>query len=103
MRIWIALPIATILFASSWFVYFNPEIVDTVIENTNDDEEEHFSLNIQLEENWLVLVVGFQDKNIDPKTDLETARELINGEDGVSNYLTEMAAGQSSFNFDLIL
>ena len=100
MRIWIALPIATILFASSWFVYFNPEIVDTVIDNTNDDDEEHFSLNIQLEENWLVLVVGFQDKNIDPETDLETARELINGEDGVSNYLTEMAAGQSSFNFD---
>ena len=101
MRIWIALPIAMILFISSWFVYFNPEIVDTVIENTNNvDDEEYFSLNIQSEEKWLVLVIGFQDKKANSEIDLEMAKSLINGENGVSNYLTEMSAGESSFNFE---
>ncbi len=102
MRVWIALPIAMILFITSWFVYFNPDFVDDVIENSTngDDSDESYTLNVQSNENWLVLVIDFQDKRSNTGNDLETAETLIHGENGVSNYLTEMAAGKSTFNFE---
>jgi len=102
MRIWIALPIAMMLFVSSWYVYVNPDIVESVIENSNDDVngEEKTSLKVQLEENWLVILIDFQDKKTNTNRNLDSARLLINQEYGVSNYLNEMVSGNSIFNFN---
>ncbi len=102
MRIWIALPIAMMLFVSSWYVYVNPEIIESVIENSNDDEEEEGkkSLQVQPVENWLVLLIDFHDKPSTENKNIETAKSLINGENGVSNYLTEMVDGRSIINFE---
>jgi len=102
MRIWVALPIAMMLFISSWYVYVNPEIIESVIENSTGDveEEEKMALQFQSEENWLVLLIDFHDKPTTENKNLETAKSLINGENGVSNYLTEMADGKSIINFE---
>ena len=40
MRIWQALPIALMLFTASWFIYTNPEFVESVIDSTTNDSEE---------------------------------------------------------------
>ena len=42
MRIWIALPIALMLFGASWFAYTNPDIVESVIDSSNNDSENEF-------------------------------------------------------------
>ena len=95
MRVWIALPNAMKLFITYWIVYLNPDFEDDVIENSTngDDSDESYTLNVQSNENWLVLVIDFQDKRSNTGNDLETAETLIHGENGVSNYLTDMAAG----------
>tara|TARA_B100000287_G_C20673054_1_gene794115 strand:- start:2641 stop:4719 length:2079 start_codon:yes stop_codon:yes gene_type:complete len=102
MRIWIAVPIAMMLFFSSWYAYTNPELIESVIENSSDvsNDDEIVALNVQPVEKWLVLLVDFQDKPVNQVRNVDTAKSLINGENGVSNYLTEMFDGKSVINFD---
>jgi len=103
MRIWIALPIALMLFGASWFAYTNPEIVESVIDSSNNDSENELvsALKVQTEEKWLVLLVDLSDHPTNSIQDLETAQSLIYGTHGVSNYLSEMVAGNSEFNFQI--
>ncbi len=102
MRIWQALPIALMLFTASWFVYANSELVESVIDGTNDTEEDFpDSLIIQSEEKWLVLLIDLQDKPTKQGSDLETLHTLLDRNHGVSNYLTEMTGGTSIFEFDV--
>jgi len=102
MRVWIALPIAIILFSSSWYVFQNPNLVEDVIENVSEDSQhdEIMALNVQLEERWLVLLIDFPDNPSTESINLDTAKHLINHENGVSNYLSSVVDEESNFVFD---
>ena len=76
MRIWIAVPIAMMLFFSSWYAYTNPELIESVIENSSDvsNDDEIVALNVQPVEKWLVLLVDFQDKPVNQFRNVDTAK-----------------------------
>ncbi len=102
MRVWISIPIAIVLFTSSWYVYSNPDLVEDVIENVNNQSEDnnYIPLNFQTNERWLVLLVDFPDNPNTNFKNIDSAREMINGENGVSEYLLDVVNGQSKFIFD---
>jgi M6 family metalloprotease-like protein len=91
------------LFTASWFIYTNPEFVESVIDSTTNDSEEAtpVSLIVQSEEKWLVLLIDLQDKPAKSGSDLGTVQLLLNRNHGVSDYLSDMAGGTSMFEFDI--
>lgn len=102
MRPWFALPVALMMFASSWYIYSNQNLVESWIKNETGsvDEWDSYTLGFQQDERWLVVVVDFTDKPSRDGRDVPAASELLEGSRGFRDYHDQLRAGEGSITFD---
>ncbi|MCS5582219.1 MAG: M6 family metalloprotease domain-containing protein, partial [Pseudomonadales bacterium] len=103
MRARLAVPIALLFLSAGLWGWINPDVVAEWFDDVISQGDSHSMevLGLQSEEEWLVVIVDFDENPSAPGLDVNQATSMLTGTNGLATYLEQLSSGKVELNLTI--
>ena len=103
MRARLAVPIALLFLSAGLWGWLNPDAVGEWFDDVTSQGDSHSAevIGLQSKEEWLLVIVDFDENPSAPGLDVNQATSMLTGTSGLAAYLEQLSSGKVELNLTI--